>query len=169
MDFWGPKSSLRVISLHVNQMPFQLLLSYCEKNGKSNRLRSKMKKQQKPKITRAMKKYMKSVDILESGEQRPIYEILRIKLEDYPPVSSLNEQDLKQKFEQLKKTMLKHNFSYELSEKLPISEAYRYLTEVFLPDYDTIIPDGCTCHVTGCHGNCPDCIQSEYCDVEQWR
>lgn len=115
-----------------------------------------------------MKKYMKNVDILESGEERPIYEILRIKLKDYPPASSLNKQELGQKFEKLKKIMRKYNFSYELSDKLPIAEAYRYLTEVFLPDYETTIPGGWACHVTGCHGNCPDCIQKDYCDVEQW-
>ena len=70
------------------------------------------------------------------------------------------------KFDLLLQIMSEHNFIYELSEKLPINIAYRYLIEEFLHDFENVLPDGWRCHVNGCGGDCPSCFQLDYCDLK---
>ena len=59
-----------------------------------------------------------------------------------------------------------YNFVLELSEKLPVLEVYRYLTEIFLHEEETVLTKGWVCHITGCVGDCPSCFQLDYCEFK---
>jgi hypothetical protein len=103
---------------------------------------------------------------LRNGEEKPVFEILNIDPKDYPLVQHIESSKVKRKFKKLKRVMEKHNFILELSEKLPVSEAYKYLTEVFLYESETAQTKGWTCHITGCTGDCPRCFQLNYCELK---
>jgi hypothetical protein len=103
---------------------------------------------------------------LKNAEEKPVFEILNIDPKDFPLVQHIGSNTVKRKFKKLKRIMEKHNFILELSEKLPVSEAYRYLTEVFLYENETAQTKGWTCHITGCTGDCPRCFQLEYCELK---
>ena len=110
--------------------------------------------------------FLKNVLAFEEAEEKHVYEILGVNPNDFPPASCLSDEELRLKFELLIQIMSEHNFIYELAENLPISVAYRYLTEEFLYEFETVLPDGCICHVHGCGGDCPGCFQADYCEIK---
>ena len=104
---------------------------------------------------------------LEYGEEKPIFEILNVDPKKYPSPEAMKKSQIKRKFRKLKRKLEKNSFVLEFSEKLPVMEAYRYLSETLLYERDTIhLAKGYTSHVTGCGGDCPSCFQLAYCDVK---
>lgn len=103
-------------------------------------------------------------------EEKFIFEILGIDPKDWLPPYRMTHKTLKEKYQRLSQIMEEQNFILEFSEKLPLLEAYRHLTEVFLYEKDYAMNKGWVCHVTGCGGDCPSCFQREYCDFinEVW-
>jgi len=97
--------------------------------------------------------------------ERPVYEILGIKLSDFPPVQCLSPGKLKRKFRRLIRILSKHHFHCELRPGLPMRDIYRYLTESFIVDKEVPNPKGSLCIISGCTGDCPACFQKEYCDI----
>lgn len=110
--------------------------------------------------------FLKNVLAFEEAEEKRVFEILGINPNDFPPVNRLTQEELQSKFELLIEIMAEHNFIYELTEDLPISIAYRYLTEEFLHEFESVLPDGWMCHVNGCGGDCPSCFQADYCQIK---
>ena len=110
--------------------------------------------------------FLKNVLAFEEAEEKHVYEILGVNPKDFPPASCLSDEELRLKFEWLIQIMSEHNFIYELAENLPISVAYRYLTEEFLYEFETVLSDGWACHVHGCGGDCPGCFQADYCEIK---
>jgi hypothetical protein len=99
-----------------------------------------------------------------NSEERYIFEILDLDLSNWPPPFRLNRMSLIKKYRLLKKIMEKKRFFLEFAEKLPLVDAYRYLTETFIYDKEYEMNDGWRCIVTGCGGDCPSCFQKDYCD-----
>jgi hypothetical protein len=98
-------------------------------------------------------------------EEKYIFEILGLDLKDWPPPHRMPRKTLNEKYHRLSEIMEDHNFILEFSSKIPILDAYRYLTEVLLYEKDYDLNEGWTCRVTGCGGDCPGCFQREYCYV----
>jgi len=111
--------------------------------------------------------FEQSMRALEYGEEKPIFEILNVDPNKYPSPEALKKRQIKRKFRKLKRKLEINSFSLELSEKLPVLEAYRYLAETLLYERDTIhLAKGYTSHVTGCGSDCPSCFQLDYCDLK---
>jgi len=106
------------------------------------------------------------VAYLENEEEIPVLEILNVDPRNYPPAQNLKPKIIKRKLKKLKRILQKNNFILELSEKLPVTEAYRYLTEYFLYEKETMLTGGWMCHITGCGGDCPSCFQLDYCEFK---
>ena len=97
--------------------------------------------------------------------EKCIHEILGILPNDWPPPFRLSTKCVENRYRELVKILERHNFFVEFAEAVPVSEVYRYLTEIFLHDKDYELNDGWRCSVTGCGGDCPSCFQREYCDL----
>jgi hypothetical protein len=104
---------------------------------------------------------------LESGEEKPIFEILNVDPKNYPAPDSLSKRKVNRKFRKLKRKLERNSFALEFSERIPVLEAYRYLVCTLLYEKDNIhLAKGYISHITGCCGDCPDCFQLDYCDVK---
>ncbi len=115
---------------------------------------------------RSLLEFEQSMKALEHGEEIPIFEILKVDPKDYPPPQTMKMKKVKRKLRKLKRIFEKNSFLLELSEKLPVLETYRYLTEKVLFEKNNVhLAKGYTCHITGCTGNCPECFQMNYCDI----
>jgi hypothetical protein len=97
--------------------------------------------------------------------EKHIYELLKMEPKDWPPPFRMTDEAIKEKYARLSQILEKNRYIIEFAEALPIHDAYRYLTEVFLYTKSYELNEGWVCHVTGCGGDCPGCFQRDYCDA----
>ena len=125
-----------------------------------------MKRKKQPPFS-PYEEFEKNIMALENGEEKPIFEIINVNPNKYPSPEAMKKRQVKRKFRKLKRKLEKNYFVLELSEKLPVLEAYRYLAGTLLYEGDTIhSANGYTSHVTGCGGDCPSCFQLDFCDFK---
>jgi len=108
--------------------------------------------------------FLKQVLAFEEAEPRPLYQVLGVSPDAYPPAEQLSEKKLQEKYQDLIVQLESHQISVDLKEGIPLRQVYQYLVEE-LQEKFTIIP-GMTLHLDGCSGWCPDCFQVDYCDVK---
>ena len=109
--------------------------------------------------------FMKNIIAFEEAELKPLYEIIDVNLDDFPPVAQLSKDEIKSKFDLLLKQFEDHGISYDVSDKVPVEISYRFLTEDYLHQLHEDLPDGFGLHIDGCSGDCPSCFQVDYCDI----
>jgi len=86
----------------------------------------------------------------------------------FPPIDQLDGRKLKEKLAAIEEVFEANHIELALAAKLPDEITYKYLTEEVLlePAGFPIGPDSpSTCVLDGCHGNCPDCFQEDYCEI----
>ncbi len=108
--------------------------------------------------------FLKQVLAFEEAEPQPLYQVLGISPDAYPPPEQLTEKELQEKYQDLMMQLESHQISVDLKEGLPLRKIYQYLVEE-LQEKFTIIP-GMELHLDGCSGWCPDCFQVDYCDAK---
>ncbi len=86
----------------------------------------------------------------------------------FPPVNELSKKLLKDKLNAIEKILGAHNIRLELVDGLPDEIAYQYVIENILPEALEVPtnPNSSLSDVwNGCSGDCPDCLQKDYCDI----
>ena len=111
--------------------------------------------------------FEKAMLAFENCEDKPIFEIINVDPKNYPSPDTLTEKQVKRKYSKLKRKLEKNSYVLEFSGKIPVLDVYRYLACTLLYEEDpAFVPKGYTCHINGCHGDCPDCFQLNYCEVK---
>ena len=108
-------------------------------------------------------KFLENVMAIEDAPDAPVYKILKVNPEDFPPKDQLSQKQLKAKLDHLLEIMAEHNMFCEFAGDLPDDIAYNHLSQEFLFEVEQIMPDGWVLHINGCDGWCPDCFQLDYC------
>ncbi len=108
--------------------------------------------------------FMKNIIAFEEAELKPLYEIIDVNPDDFPPAEKLSKDEINSKFNLLIKCFEDQGFSYDVSDKVPVEVSYRFLTEDYLHEPHEVLPDNFGWHIDGCSGDCPSCFQVNYCD-----
>ena len=106
--------------------------------------------------------FMKNIIEFEEAELKPLYEIIEVNPDDFPPAAQLTKDEINSKFELLLKCLEDHGISYDVSDKVPVEVSYRFLVEDYLHE---VLSDCFGWHIDGCSGDCPSCFQVNYCDI----
>ncbi len=107
--------------------------------------------------------FLKNVMAFEEAEYKPVFEIIGIKMEDFPKAETLSKEEIEKYLKEIIEHLEEHNMLFELKENVPAKISYKFLTEDYLFEETEVIP-GFTMHIDGCSGDCPGCFQLHYCD-----
>lgn len=117
-------------------------------------------------------KFLEHVLAFENATKKPVCEVLKIKLENFPDESALSDEQIKAQLTILEKFLYRHNIIVDFLDRVPMRIAYQHIREFLFEDME-VVP-GMGLHLDGCSGNCEDCWQLEWCEpgkgmVKEWR
>lgn len=83
-----------------------------------------------------------------------------------PPISTMSEEQIANKVDEISDILLSHNINLDFCEKTPASLIYNYLISEIIPndEINAITIEGCFTTFNGCTGYCPGCFQKDYCE-----
>ncbi|MCA9732944.1 hypothetical protein KC799_12490 [candidate division KSB1 bacterium] len=108
-------------------------------------------------------KFLQNVIDFEDAPTKPVWAIVGIDPDDYPPSAGLSHEEMLQKLNDLVFVFAQNGFIYDLADDLPPKLAYEYFIDQFLYSETKQLPEGWRTHIDGCDGDCNECFQLPYC------
>jgi hypothetical protein len=111
--------------------------------------------------------FLKNVLAFEEAAKKPPTPVRSLFPDNYPfpPAESMSPQELRQKLEDMERTLGKHNVGFGFAKELPDALLYKHLVEEVIPNdtVTTAAAEGFAWYLDGCTGRCEDCFQNRYC------
>ena len=105
--------------------------------------------------------FLENVITYEKAPEKPIYQIIGVNPDDFPPSEKPSDEEILQKLKLLIPLLQEHSIFPEYKEGVPDRLVYQALQEE-LTEVITVLPFGAW-HLDGCDGWCPGCFQADYC------
>jgi hypothetical protein len=115
--------------------------------------------------------FLKNIIAFEEADELPQMPMRSLFPSDYefPPGSSMSDEAVSRKLEEIEELLDRHNVAFGFANKLPDRVLYRYLVEECIP-HETVTQAtqaGFTWTLDGCDGCCEECFQKDYCPTAE--
>ena len=123
-----------------------------------------------PRLENRFLRYIQDFEEMEKGPKKKIRTLFPNTF-TFPPIESMNLEELKLKCNEICEILAQHDIILELQEACPDFLWYDFIINEVLDDLIPVrYPKGMRYHITGCDGYCPGCFQRVFCEAgeEAW-
>ena len=117
-----------------------------------------------PELENQFLRNMKAFHEMDDGPKQTVRDLF-VEIQEFPPLDTLDPQELARILDIVDDTLNKHQLSLDLNPKLSDERIYAYfLTEILDEEIPLFMAEGIVTHFDGCGGNCPECFQADVCE-----